>query len=51
MLGQEEQSGSFAPNDCNPRTSADFEAQIDLERLVWDPEYRNSVRHLLPRQD
>lgn len=51
MLGQEEQAHSSTLNDCNSRTSADFEAQIDLERLVWDPEYRNAVRHLLPRQD
>lgn len=23
-----------------------LEAELDLDRLVWDPEYRNSVRHL-----
>ena len=22
------------------------EAELDLDRIVWDPEYRNSVRHL-----
>ena len=51
MLGQQEQAHSSTLNDCNPGTSTDLEAQIDLERLVWDPEYRKSVRHLLPRQD
>ena len=51
MLGQEEQTHSSALTDRDPRTSADSEAQIDLERLVWDLEYRNAVRHLLPRPD
>lgn len=51
MLGQQEQTHSSTLNDCNPRASTDLEAQIDLERLVWDPEYRKSVRHLLPPRD
>lgn len=51
MPGQQEQAQSSTLSDCNPQNSADFEAQIDLERLVWDPEYRKSVRHLLPPRD
>ncbi len=29
----------------------DPKAKIDLERLVWDPEYRRAMRHLLQRDD
>ena len=29
------------------RPPARPEAELDLERLVWDAEYRNAVRHLL----
>ena len=25
--------------------------KIDLERLVWDPEYRKAVRHLLDAEE
>lgn len=29
--------------------SHDPTAELDLERLVWDPEYRKAMRHLIKR--
>lgn len=33
-----------APALAGPKARS--EAELDLDRLVWDPEYRASVRHL-----
>ncbi len=40
---QAEPREAAAARGRGPRAA---EVELDLERLVWDPEYRNSVRHL-----
>ena len=45
---------SWQKNPCLPpkRQGGDTaERELDLDRLVWDPEYRRSVRHLIKRHD
>ncbi len=37
------EAGLSAPNDNGPKP------ELDLERLVWDPEYRKAMRHLIKR--
>ena len=33
------------------KTGTTAAAELDLERLVWDPEYREAMRHLIQRAD
>ena len=44
--GYEGQSDAY---DRVTRSTA--EPEIDLDRVVWDPEYRNEVRELLRQAD
>jgi hypothetical protein len=39
--------GSGQETNCQPRPEP--EPEIDLERLVWDPEYRERMRRRLKR--
>lgn len=50
IAGKEARQAPTAPFEAAPGKS-DPEAAIDLERLVWDPEYRKAMRHLLQRKD
>ncbi|NIA67060.1 hypothetical protein HBA54_00470 [Pelagibius litoralis] len=50
IAGQESRSES-TPLVATQHGDAKPEARIDLERLVWDPEYRKAVRHLLDREE
>ncbi|MGD1878200.1 MAG: hypothetical protein ACFB13_11950 [Kiloniellaceae bacterium] len=35
------------PRRGKPGTTAAADPDLDLERLVWDPEYRKAMRHLI----
>jgi len=45
--GPESGPGSVPGANCQPRPEP--EPEIDLERLVWDPEYRERMRRRLKR--
>lgn len=52
MMIREHHSWQKAP--CLPpkrQVEDTVERDLDLDRLVWDPEYRKSVRHLIKRHD
>ncbi len=50
IAGKEACQTPTAPLEGAPG-KGDPKAAIDLERLVWDPEYRKAMRHLLQRKD
>ncbi len=46
MSGAERHRCSTALPDREHDTTKDADKSIDLDRVVWDPEYRIAVRHL-----
>ena len=50
IAGKEARQAPAAPLEGAPG-KGDPNAAIDLERLVWDPEYRKAMRHLLQQKD
>lgn len=51
MITEQDSWSGASQSPAEELMGAEPEGGLDLERVVWDPEYRRSVRHLWQEDD